>query len=224
MAGRTPLLLLFSLGAWAQPAPVAARPNAVEIVLERQTNGDWRSIDPGLVLDAGDLVRFRFRSNFDGYLYVINAGTSGTESLLFPGDATGRNNQVAAGKDYFVPSTSASFRVAGPPGHDIVYWLISPLPLPGNPVAGPAQPEKRPGGQLIPRCDDSIFRARGLCIDSSAGPRNVREGESLPAGISSIPNLAPRELVITEDQNKSRVSTPPAFRGPVVYEFRVAHR
>jgi hypothetical protein len=194
---------------------LAAQPQSMEIVLERHESGAWKTIDPGLVLGQGDLVRFRFRATFDGYLYVINSGTSGTQSLLFPGDSTGRDNRVQAGKDYFVPSTNASFKVAGPAGHDVVYWLVSPVPLDGNPTA---MAPKRPAGALVPRCDQTIFRARGLCIDSSAGPRNVPADAALP-----FPNMTRRELVIVQDKDKARVSPSGKLTGPIVYEFRLAH-
>src|SRR3954464_11535104 len=92
------------------PVALAAQSQSVEIVLERSESGAWKTIDPGLVLAQGNLVRFRFRTTFDGYLYVINSGSSGAQSLLFPGDATGRNNRVQAGTEYFVPSTRASFK------------------------------------------------------------------------------------------------------------------
>jgi hypothetical protein len=194
---------------------LTAQSQSMEIVLERHESGAWKTIDPGLVLGQGDLVRFRFRATFDGYLYVINSGTSGSQSLLFPADSTGRDNRVQAGIDYFVPSTNASFKVAGPAGHDIVYWLVSPVPLGSNPVA--AAP-KRPAGTLVPRCDQTIFRARGLCIDSSAGPRNVPADAALP-----FPNLTRRELVIIQDKDKARVSPSGRMTGPIVYEFRLAH-
>jgi hypothetical protein len=204
---------------------LAAQSHSVEISLERHQGGAWKSIDPGLVLDQGDLLRFRVRTSFNGYLYVINAGTSGAQTLLFPGDATGRSNRVQAGKDYFVPSTAdASFRVAGPPGQDVVYWLISPLPLESNPAAALDRSEPRPSGKLIPRCDDAVYRARGLCIDSSAGPRNVGEEEALPDGISAVPKMTRRELVIVQNKDVARVSAPSALAGPVICEFRVAHR
>jgi hypothetical protein len=199
------------------PLALVAQTQSMEIVLERNEAGAWKTIDPGLVLTQGDLLRFRFRSTFDGYLYVINSGTSGTQSLLFPGDSTGRNNRVVASRDYFIPSTSASFQVAGPAGHDVVYWLVSPIPLDGNPAAALGKIAPRPSGTLIPRCDQSVFRARGLCIDSSAGPRNVAPEEQLPAGFTR------RELVILQDKNKARVSSQGKLTGPIVYEFRLAH-
>jgi hypothetical protein len=205
------------------PVALSAQSQSVEVSLERNQAGVWKAIDPGLVLDQGDLLRFRFQTTFNGYLYVINSGTSGTQSLLFPSDTTGRNNRVQAGKEYFVPSTDASFKISGPAGHDVVYWLVSPVPLDSNPAA-PGQSQPRPSGTLIPRCDDSIFRARGLCIDSSAGPRNVGVQEMLPDGISAVPNMTKRELLIVQKKDTARVSAPSAITGPVIYEFRVAHR
>lgn len=209
---------VFTVGA------LLAQTQSMEIVLERHETGAWKTIDPGLVLGQGDLLRFRFRATFDGYLYVINSGTSGTQSLLFPGDKTGRDNRVQAGKDYFVPSTDASFKVSGPAGHDIVYWLVSPVPLDGNPAAALGRsPPRKPAGTLVPRCDQSIMKARGLCIDSSAGPRNVGAEEHLPGPISSAPNLTRRELVIVQDKDKAKVSSSGKLTGPIVYEFRLAH-
>ena len=217
------MLRLICIAALAAAA-IPAQQQSMEIVLERHESGAWKTIDPGLVLGQGDLVRFRFRATFDGYLYVINSGTSGTQSLLFPGDATGRDNRVTAGKDYFVPSSGASFKVSGPAGHDVVYWLISPVPLDGNPAAALGRsPVRKPAGTLVPRCDQSIMKARGLCIDSSAGPRNVGIEEQLPGPISSTPNLARRELVIVQDRDKARVSSSGKLTGPIVYEFRLAH-
>jgi hypothetical protein len=202
-------------------ASLPAQTQSMEIVLERHESGAWKTIEPGLVLGQGDLLRFKFRATFDGYLYVINSGTSGAQSLLFPGDSTGRDNRVLAGKDYFVPSTGASFKVSGPAGHDVVYWLVSPVPLDGNPATALRQtPARKPAGTLVPRCDQTIMKARGLCIDSSAGPRNVGDDEQLP---DALPKLTRRELVIIQDKDRARVSSSGKLTGPIVYEFRLAH-
>jgi len=202
-------------------AALGAQTQSMEILLERHGDGAWKTIEPGLVLGQGDLVRFRFRASFDGYLYVINSGTSGTQSLLFPGDSTGHDNRVLAGKDYFIPSTGASFKVSGPAGHDIVYWLVSPVPLDGNPAAALGRTSARkPSGTLTPRCDQTIMKARGLCIDSSAGPRNVGADEEVP---EALPKFTRRELVIVQDEDRARVSSSGKLTGPIVYEYRLAH-
>jgi hypothetical protein len=199
----------------------------MEVTLERQQGGAWKTVDPGFVFDKGDRLRFRFRANFDGYLYVMDYGTSGSYSLLFPREETGRENRIEAGKQYQVPATQAWFRIDGPPGHDIVYWMVSPLALASG-AAGftplPLPRVKPPPKTLLPRCDDSIFRARGLCIDSSAGLRGVPEAEELPENLKGVPRAGSRELVIMRQQDSSLISSPVPLTGPVVYQFRLAHK
>lgn len=206
-------------GTNAQPAP------RMEITLERQQGGLWMSVDPGLVFEKGDCVRFRFRANFGGYLYVMNYGTSGKYNLLFPREETGRQNRIESGKEYLIPATQAWFRIDGPPGHDIVYWLASPLALESGGLFPPPLPEdKQPPKTLLPRCDESIFRARGLCIDSGAGLRSIPEAEDLPGNLKGVPRAQSRELIIVRKQGSSLVSSPRPLTGPVLYEFRLAHR
>jgi len=210
----------------AQERGVKSHPaERMEITLERQQASDWKTVDPGFVFERGDRVRFRFRANFDGYLYVMDYGTSGKYTLLFPREETGRENRIEPAKEYRIPATDAYFRIDGPPGHDIVYWLVSPLPLAGADAGFPSLPkEKEPPKTLLPRCDDSIFRARGLCIDSSAGLRAIPETEELPENLKSAGNARSRELIIMRKGESTLVSSPVPLAGPVVYEFRLAHR
>ena len=223
-----PILAVLSVacGLAAQEQGVKAPPaQRMEITLERQEGAAWKVVDPGFVFETGDRMRFRFRASFDGYLYVMDYGTSGKYSLLFPRDETGRENRIEAAKEYRIPATEAWFRIDGPPGHDVVYWLVSPLPLAGPDDGFPPLPkEKQPPKTLLPRCDDSIFRARGLCIDSSAGLRAIPETEELPANLKDIGRARSRELIIMRKEESSLVSSPVPLAGPVVYEFRLAHK
>ena len=197
-----PILLLA-----AQSSTMTQGPHRMEIVLERMDGASWKAVDPALVLRQGDRVRFRFRTNFDGYLYVTNQSTSGKYEQLFPRVDTGQDNRIAAERDYQVPATSAVFKIAGPAGHEIVYWLVSPLPLGGVPPAAHQTPLT-----LMPRCDDSVLRARGDCIDHSAGLKLVPRGEGQ------------RDLLVMQKQDTAVVSSPVPLTGPVVYEFHLAHR
>lgn len=209
------------------PRQLAKGAHRIEITLERQQGEAWRAVDPGLVLESGDRVRFRFRANFDGYLYVMNQGSSGAYTVLFPREETGQQNQIKSGQEYLVPATEAWFRVAGPPGYDIVYWLASPVALPGKAPAYkplPPPPTSPPPGNLLPRCDDAIFRARGLCVDSGAGPKQVPGKQALPENLAGVPGAAGRELIIMRKENQSVVSSPAPLSGPIVYEFRLAHK
>ncbi len=225
MKRRAFLLSLPAAAAWAAPADG----HRMEITLERAGDSGWKTVPPGLVLDQGDRVRFRFRSNFDGYLYVMNQGTSGSYTLLFPRDETGRDNNITSGREFLIPATEAYFRIAGPPGHDIVYWMLTPVAMGGTSspsyVPLPPPPKTPPPPQnLLPRCDASLLRARGLCIDTSAGPKQVDADEPLPENLAGLPGVRSRELVIMRRQNQTVLSSPSPMNGPVVYEFRLAHR
>jgi hypothetical protein len=199
----------------------------MEITLERMEGNSWRAIDPGLVLAQGDRVRFRFRTNFEGYLYVTNQTTSGTYEQLFPRQETGKDNHVLSNKDYQVPSTSSVFRVSGPAGYEVVYWLITPARLSeAAPSLPPLPPDyKTPNPlTLTPRCDDTIFRARGDCVDTSAGPKLIPRGSDVPGPLAQAAEQGSGDLLYMRQQNKSVIASPVPLSGPVIYEFRLAHK
>src|SRR5688500_1395104 len=86
-----------------------------EVTLERYEHRDGMVVDPGLILDKNDLVRFRFRASFSGYLYVTNQSTSARTTLLFPREDTGSDHRIIANREYLIPSTAeGAFRVDGP--------------------------------------------------------------------------------------------------------------
>lgn len=146
MKRRIAAIVVFAMLATAaagQTKKLAQGPNRIELTLERQEGGNWRAVDPGLVFDTGDRVRFRFRANFDGYLYVMDQATSGNYETLFPREDTGEQNRIEAGQEYVVPATQGSFRITGPPGYDVLYWLVTPLSLGAQPKYQPLPPPPR---------------------------------------------------------------------------------
>ena len=198
----------------------------IDITVERSEAGAWKAVAPGFVFKKNDHLRFRVRANFDGYLYVMNYGTSGQYTNLFPREETGTDNRIKNGADYYVPATGASLRIDGPAGFDVVYWVMSPLEL-GNGASHYiplAPPPANPAPQnMKPRCDDAILHARGLCIDSSAGPRSITPDEPLPENLSAIPRARSRDIVIFNQTQGTSVSTPERMDGPILYKFLVAH-
>lgn len=187
----------------------------------------WRSVDPGLIFSQGDHVRFRFRTNFAGFLYVMNQSTSGKYETLFPRSDTGSENRIEPGKEYIIPAAGGSFRISGPPGHDVLYWMVTPLQLGTSPKYQPLPPPPNPAAApptLMPRCDDTLFKARGDCIDNSAGLRGVPREASLPSNLESIPDARSRELFFIREKDASVVASPEPLSGPVLYEFHLAHR
>jgi hypothetical protein len=212
--------------AFSQSRTMTEGAHRMEIVLERLDGNDWRAVDPALVLAQGDRVRFKFSTNFDGFLYVMNQSTSGKYEQLFPGSETGQENRIAANRQYQVPATSTAFRVAGPPGYEVVYWLVTPARLTDAPPRFGAPPPdltvKPP--TLIPRCDDSVLRARGDCVDHSAGLKLVPRGEELPQNLTGAAENTPRDLLFMQQKDTAVIASTAPLTGPVIYEFRLAHR
>jgi hypothetical protein len=222
LLAAVPVLTLVPL-ARPQSKSMTQGTHRMELMLERYDGSTWKTIDPALVLAHGDRVRFRFRTNFDGYLYVTNQSTSGKYDQLFPRDETGQDNHIASGKDYQVPATSVAFRIDGPAGHEVVYWLVSPTKLtdatrPTMPAGG-----KTPPLTLMPRCDDGVMKARGDCVDTSAGPKLIPRDVDVSKQLAAA-NAASRELLFVREQNTAVISTQAPLTGPLIYEFRLAHR
>jgi uncharacterized protein DUF4384 len=220
MIPRLAVAAAFATLAFGQSRTMTQGTHHMEIMLERLDGENWRTIDPGLVLSQGDRVRFRFRTNFDGYLYVTNLGTSGKYEQMFPRQETGQDNRIAAAKEYQVPATSTAFKIAGPAGFETVYWLVSPSRI-GEPMRLDNQP---PSIRITPRCDDTILKARGDCIDNSAGPKLVPRDVQLPQPLSDAAGQGRRDLLFLRQESKSVVSSPTPLNGPVIYEFRLAHK
>ena len=92
--------------------------------------------------------------------------------------------------------------------------------MPPPPKPGPVPHPPR----ITPRCDETIWKARGACIDSSAGPKGIRGEQALPENLKGVPGAASRELFFIREKNSSVVSSPVPLKGPVIYEFRLAHK
>jgi len=211
--------------AGAQSHTMTQGVHRMELMLERLDKDTWRTIDPGLVLAQGDHVRFKFRTNFDGYLYVMNQGTGGSYQQLFPTVEAGQDNHIAASREYQVPATSGAFRVAGPAGYDIVYWLVSPVKLNEGVPKNPTPATKSAPPNLVPRCDDTILKSRGECVDSSAGPKLVPRGTEIPQNLTAQgADPKQRDLLFMRQKNTAVISSSEPLTGPIIYEFRLAHR
>ena len=98
------------------------------IIQSRGSSGDVDA-DPAETFHSGDRVRFAFASNIDGYLYVVQRGTSGQWTVLFPDpEANGGRNAIRKGEDYFVPN-NGWFAFDETPGTEEVFVVLSTQPL-----------------------------------------------------------------------------------------------
>ena len=219
---------------WVQPSGAAASPGTVFVIHLEQKKGDQTvATVPGHVFDSGDVVRFRVTAKgVGGYLYVIDLGTSGAYSTLFPasnsrsGAGGGDASLLKPDQDAFVPAVEDGwFQVDGPPGFDVLYFLVSPGPL--DVVSGSADKGTANAplpDSLKPRCNDAIFQARGECVDESAGPSALARDMPIPPQFSNAASSASRDIVLDEGAEDHSVKTTSPPGKPAVYVFRLAHR
>ena len=71
----------------------------------RTPDCDIREVDSSYTFHSGDKVRLQVESNVDGYLYVLQKGSTGKDKVLFP-DAkiNAGDNKIARGILYSIPA------------------------------------------------------------------------------------------------------------------------
>lgn len=98
------------------------RPGA-KVRVELKRNGRVQFVSPKTTFQAGDKVRFHFSMNFNGYVVILNEGSSGKRSLLFPYE--GVSNRVGMTKDFTVPQGNDWFEFDQTAGEERVTFIMS---------------------------------------------------------------------------------------------------
>ena len=205
--------------------------SVLSIRLERRKGDVVQAVAQNTVFRNGEILRFRLASQINGYLYVADKGTTGNTAVLFPATASAGSNRIEAGRAYLVPAEGDGwFEVNGPAGFDVLYFVVSgaPIDLPprsSNPGSEPAPPKQEPPPpNLLPRCDDSIFRARGECVDTSAGVAPLAPDAAVPRELVPMARTASRDIVLTDENGETGVQSATTAKLPIIYTFRLAHR
>jgi|SRR6185295_16912088 hypothetical protein len=78
----------------------------------------------------GERLALNFETNRDAFLTIVNVGTSGEVTILFPNRFSGGHG-VKAGRTYRIPEASDSYELElkGPPGVELVYALLTLKPV-----------------------------------------------------------------------------------------------
>src|ERR1700749_1691387 len=133
------LILLISL---PTPDLCAQNPGSTSLFsirLEQRKGNSVQAVPQNTVFRNGDILRFRLASQIDGYLYVVDKGTTGSTAVLFPGtSAANSTNHIEMNHSYLVPADGDGwFEVSGPAGFDTLYFLVSAsaIALPEGPQA-----------------------------------------------------------------------------------------
>ena len=204
----------------------------LSIRLEQKKGDTVQAVPQNNVFRNGEILRFRLTSQINGYLYVVDRGTTGNSAVLFPAVGAAGGNRIEIGHSYLVPADGDGwFEVGGPTGFDTLYFLVSatPIALPSAPSTNqdnePARPNAAPlPPNLLPRCDDAIFKARGECLDVSAGVAPLAPNAPMPRELVPMAGAASRDIVLTDDNGDTAVQSAPTARLPIIYTFRLAHR
>lgn len=100
-------------------------------ILRRDPAGQPVPVDVNTVFRSGDRIRLAFDPSIDGYLYVIQQGSSGTWSTLLPHPqiAGGRNVVVRFGETQVPPEGTGWFRLDDTPGTERIFVYLSPEPV-----------------------------------------------------------------------------------------------
>ena len=99
----------------------------IKVWFERQNGceGIFSSVAPTSVFTTGDCVRVRFKTNFEGYLTIINFGTSGSKKVIFPFD--GLSNRIASKSENYLPD-SKGWEFTGTAGNERLFFIVSSSP------------------------------------------------------------------------------------------------
>jgi len=98
-------------------------------ILKKTAEGQAET-EADAVFHAGDRIRLAVETNDDGYLYVVNRGSSGTWKLLFPSaEIKDGDNRIQHRTRYEIPS-GYTFTFDEQPGEEKLFIVVSRQPEP----------------------------------------------------------------------------------------------
>lgn len=164
-------------------------------ILLRTPDCDIKEVDSSYTFHSGDKVRLQIEANVDGYLYVLQKGSTGKDRMLFPDPRiNGGDNKIARGILYSVPGNQW-FTFDNNPGTENLTVAVSRTPM--KSVVPPAPPKQTASSQAKPKEDEGLVSVVSVVEELN---QNVRS----------------RDLVLI--QEKAPVVTAPAqpVAAPVV--------
>jgi len=112
--------------------PVEKKANSglpgIKIWSERQVQceGQFFSAAPTSIFTTGDCVRLRYKLNFEGYLTIVNLGTSGNLKVIFPLEEA--RNLVYPTSENYLPNEKG-WEFEGEAGSEQLFFVVSNKPL-----------------------------------------------------------------------------------------------
>jgi hypothetical protein len=101
----------------------------VQYWIELHRGKQVEHVNNKMAFQSGDKIRFHLRPNINGYAYILlQSGSRGERSVLFPDASRGETNKVTAGNDYTMP-TDDFLEFDSNPGSEKLVLLVSRMPI-----------------------------------------------------------------------------------------------
>ena len=151
------------------------RPGIRYRILWRGLDGNAVEVDADTMFQSGDRIRFAFEPNVDGFLYVIQRGSSGRWSVLLPHPQINAGRNAVTQFEEVVIPPAGWFRFDGNPGAEQVFVYLSREPvdrLPGavGPVVSPQSVEQPTVIELA-----NSVRSRDLVFEKEDAPGGAEQ-------------------------------------------------
>lgn len=104
-------------------SPSATGLPGTKITIELMRKGKLSFVKPTFTFRSKDQIRLRMRTNFEGYVTVLNLGSSGKINLLYP--VEGRDNFVKPTADYQIPNGDGWIIFDDTTGTEIISVIMS---------------------------------------------------------------------------------------------------
>ncbi len=163
---------------------VAYGPLGLRYSVLKKTGTGLDEVDVDSTFHSGDRIRLSIEANGNGYLYVINRGSSGSWKVLFPSaEVDGGSNTIERGRRYEIPN-GFWFTFDEQAGEEKLFIVLSRRPEPdlenliyslSRPAAQPSAEPVRPAAPermlLASNISDSVvgklrnFYARDLIVE-----------------------------------------------------------
>ncbi len=116
---------------------------------------------PNMSLMSGDQFKINFKTNADGYVYIVNFDSSGVPQVIFPHSNIEMDNKVTADIHYRLPP-EGYYELDNVTGDESFYFIASPFNIPhvDNLVLGSRKDESSDNSSEKSRVQ--IARTRGV--------------------------------------------------------------
>lgn len=158
-------------------------------------------VDVNSTFRAGDQIRISLESNTDGYLYILNQGTSGAWNYIFPHlTINNGDNFIRKGLEYTIPPRSW-LRFDETPGDEVLIIVLSKIrldPFESGIVRQQRASAERPvTAEIIKELNDRI-KTRALVFSQEYAPVQHQRVEKAQIQNSYAVNLNPDSYFVIQ--------------------------